>query len=155
MRKLRFIGLDVHKDTIAIAIAEEGSWEPKALGTIPRDVPNERVFSERHAGTQKYRNWLAKQKFDIPCKQCVMDDDLKAVDDATERVKRLSASSHDERSVMIASAGSVASNGKSLVDRVTNHELFEKGWHGGPPINTSAALGLSFAVFRICSDVTS
>lgn len=51
---------------------------------------NERVFGEGRAWTQKYQQWLTKQKFDNPCKQCVMDDYRKAVDDATERVTRLS-----------------------------------------------------------------
>ena len=34
MKKLRFVGLDVHADTIAVAVAEpEG--EVRSLGTIP------------------------------------------------------------------------------------------------------------------------
>ncbi len=33
----RFVGLDVHKDTIAIAIAETGRGEAKILATIPHD----------------------------------------------------------------------------------------------------------------------
>jgi hypothetical protein len=34
MRKIRFIGLDVHADTIAVAVAEP-SGEVRSLGTIP------------------------------------------------------------------------------------------------------------------------
>jgi len=39
MSTLRFVGLDVHKDTIVIAVAEEGQSEAVALATIPHDVP--------------------------------------------------------------------------------------------------------------------
>jgi transposase len=33
----RFVGLDVHKDTIAVAIAETGG-EVRSLGTIPNEL---------------------------------------------------------------------------------------------------------------------
>lgn len=205
MSKLRFVGLDVHKDTIVIAVAEEGPGEAAVLGTYPHDVAkvvkrlvkleadvaqlrvcyeagptgfglcrrlkqagidcvvvapslvpqqagarvktdrrdarrlahflrsgdltavwvpdeqtealrdlersrddaknaervarhqldkfllrNERVFRDGRSWTMKHLAWLKQQKFDDPCKQCVMDDYVKAVEDATERVKRLS-----------------------------------------------------------------
>lgn len=35
----RFVGLDVHKDTIAIAVAEAGREAARALGVIAHDVP--------------------------------------------------------------------------------------------------------------------
>ncbi len=35
--KTRFVGLDVHKDTIVIAVAESGRAEAKVLATIPHD----------------------------------------------------------------------------------------------------------------------
>jgi transposase len=36
----QFVGLDVHKDTIAVAVAEAGSGEPpRDLGEMPHDVP--------------------------------------------------------------------------------------------------------------------
>ena len=35
----RFVGLDVHKDTIAIAVAQDDRSEPAFLATIPHDVP--------------------------------------------------------------------------------------------------------------------
>jgi len=205
MSRLRFVGLDVHKDTIVIAVADEGGSEATALATIPHDVPklikrlsglvadkselrvcyeagptgfgmsrrlkkagiecqviapslvpqqagvrvktdrrdarrlaqflrsgdlvevwvpdektealrdlercrddaknaervsrhqldkfllrNERVYCEGRSWTKKHLAWLKQQKFDEPCKQCVMDDYRKTVEDATERVKRLS-----------------------------------------------------------------
>ena len=204
MSKLRYVGLDVHKDTIVMAVAEEGQSEAKVLGTFPHDVAklikrliklepdvsrlrvcyeagptgfglcrrlkkagiecivvapslvpqqgsrvktdrrdarrlahflrsgdltavwvpdeqtealrdlersrddaknaervarhqldkfllrNERVSHDGRSWTQKHSAWLKQQKFDDPCKQCVMDDYVKAVEDATERVKRLS-----------------------------------------------------------------
>ncbi len=34
----RYVGLDVHAKTIAIAIAEEGRGEPLFLSTIPNDL---------------------------------------------------------------------------------------------------------------------
>ena len=30
-----FVGLDVHKDTIAVAVAKEGTQQPVSLGLIP------------------------------------------------------------------------------------------------------------------------
>jgi transposase len=205
MSTLRFVGLDVHKDTIVIAVAEEGQSEALSLATIPHDVPkllkkivalvtdkkdlrvcyeagptgfglsrrlkaagiecivvapalvpqqvglrvktdrrdarrlahflrsgdltavwvpdektealrdlersrddaknaervcrhqldkfllrNERVYREGRSWTKKHTVWLKQQKFNDPCKQCVMDDYVKAVEDSTERVKRLS-----------------------------------------------------------------
>ena len=39
MSKLRFVGLDVHKDTIVIAVAEEGQGAAVSLATWPHDVP--------------------------------------------------------------------------------------------------------------------
>jgi hypothetical protein len=35
MEKLRFVGLDVHKETIAIAVADERGGDPSTLSTIP------------------------------------------------------------------------------------------------------------------------
>lgn len=39
MENVRFVGLDVHKDTIAVAVAEPGREAPALLGTFPHDVP--------------------------------------------------------------------------------------------------------------------
>ena len=35
MSKVRFVGLDVHADTIAVAVAEAGGGEVRSLGIIP------------------------------------------------------------------------------------------------------------------------
>jgi transposase len=40
MEKLRFVGLDVHKESIAIALTEAGGGEPSVLATIPNDTAN-------------------------------------------------------------------------------------------------------------------
>ncbi len=202
MSKLRYVGLDVHKDTIVMAVAEEGQGEAKVLGAFPHDVAklikrlvklepdvsrlrvcyeagptgfglcrrlkkagidcivvapslvpqqgsrvktdrrdarrlahflrsgdltavwvpdeqtealrdlersrgdaknaervarhqldkfllrNELVYHDGRSWTQKHSVWLKQQKFDDPCQQCVMDDYVKAVEDATERVMR-------------------------------------------------------------------
>jgi transposase len=50
---------------------------------------NDRVYREGRCWTQKHHAWLKQQKFPDSCKQCVMDDYLRAVLDATERVERL------------------------------------------------------------------
>jgi transposase len=38
MENVRFVGLDVHADSIAIAVAEPGRGEPSGLATIPNDT---------------------------------------------------------------------------------------------------------------------
>jgi transposase len=38
MEKVRFVGLDVHADSIAIAVAEPGRGEPAVVAAIPNDV---------------------------------------------------------------------------------------------------------------------
>ncbi len=38
MESVRFVGLDVHADSIAIAVAEPGRGEPSELATIPNDT---------------------------------------------------------------------------------------------------------------------
>ena len=38
MSTIRFIGLDVHKDTIVMSVADAGNAEAKVLGTFPNDV---------------------------------------------------------------------------------------------------------------------
>ncbi len=38
MENVRFVGLDVHVDSIAIAVAEPGRGEPQVLATIPNDT---------------------------------------------------------------------------------------------------------------------
>ena len=35
MSKVRFVGMDVHAETIAVAVAEAGSGEVRSWGTIP------------------------------------------------------------------------------------------------------------------------
>lgn len=37
MSNLRYVGLDVHKDSIVMSVAEPGTAEAKALGTFPND----------------------------------------------------------------------------------------------------------------------
>ena len=38
MGNVRFVGLDVHKESIAIALAEGSGGEPSVLATIPNDT---------------------------------------------------------------------------------------------------------------------
>jgi transposase len=39
MQNVRFVGLDVHADSIAVAVAEPGRDEPLLLGAFPNDTP--------------------------------------------------------------------------------------------------------------------
>jgi len=50
---------------------------------------NDRAYRDGREWTAKHLDWIRKQKFDDPCRQCVHDDYVKAVDDAKERIKRL------------------------------------------------------------------
>lgn len=43
----KFVGLDVSKDTIAVAVADEGREAPRYLGTIPHDLGAVRKILER------------------------------------------------------------------------------------------------------------
>ena len=46
-KELRFLGLDVHAQNIAIALAEGGGGEPRTYGTIPNDLHAlEKVFTK-------------------------------------------------------------------------------------------------------------
>ena len=36
---IRFVGLDVHRDSIAIAVAQRDGQPAESLGTVPNDVP--------------------------------------------------------------------------------------------------------------------
>jgi len=38
MEKVRFVGLDVHKESIAIAVADSDGFPPLAVATIPNDT---------------------------------------------------------------------------------------------------------------------
>lgn len=40
MREIRFVGLDVHKDSIAIALADDDGQAPEDVATVPHDVPS-------------------------------------------------------------------------------------------------------------------
>lgn len=50
---------------------------------------NDRVYREGKEWTLKHLTWIRQQKFDNACRQCVLDDYVKAVEDATARVKQL------------------------------------------------------------------
>jgi transposase len=50
---------------------------------------NERIYRGGTEWTIKHLDWIRQQQFDDRCKQCVLDDGVKAVEDATARVKRL------------------------------------------------------------------
>ena len=50
---------------------------------------NDRAYRDGTEWTAKHMVWVRQQKFDDACRQCVMDDYVKAVEDATARVKQL------------------------------------------------------------------
>ena len=47
-RKVEYVGLDVHAETISIAVAEAGSREPaRSVGTIPNEMSKLRKALEK------------------------------------------------------------------------------------------------------------
>ena len=50
---------------------------------------NDRAYRDGREWTAKHMVWVRQQKFDDACRQCVLDDNIKAVDDASARVKQL------------------------------------------------------------------
>ena len=162
MTKVRYVGLDVHKESIVIAVADEGREEARDVGEFPADwhslqkqlrrlerggyelrlcyeagptgfelhrrlveagyenqvvapslVPvkaGERIKTDRRDArklarclrqgrrftdgsnwTQRHLAWIRRQTFEHEAHRRVLRDDLKAVEDAMERVARLTA----------------------------------------------------------------
>src|ERR1700686_2358200 len=54
MSKLRFVGLDVHAETIAVAVAEEGG-EVRGLGIIPNRLESVRKMIAKLGGAGKLK----------------------------------------------------------------------------------------------------
>jgi transposase len=54
MSKVRFLGLDVHADTIAVAVAEPNG-EVHSLGTIPNRIESIRKFIRKHGPAEQLR----------------------------------------------------------------------------------------------------
>ncbi|MBL8820760.1 MAG: IS110 family transposase [Planctomyces sp.] len=50
---------------------------------------NDRIYRDGKEWTVKHMRWIRQQKFEDACRQCVLEDNIKAVDDATVRVKDL------------------------------------------------------------------
>ncbi len=55
MNSLRYVGLDVHKETIAVAVAEEGRAAPTSMGTIPNDPAAVRKLIRQLGGRARLR----------------------------------------------------------------------------------------------------
>ena len=85
MSNVRYIGLDVHKDSIMMSIVESGDSEAKNAERTARHqlskflLRNDRMHRDGKEWTAKHMIWGRNQKFDDACRQCVMDDDIKAV----------------------------------------------------------------------------
>jgi transposase len=72
-------GLDVHADSIAVAVAEHGrAGEVRSLGTI-----------------LEHLEWVRAQRFEHPAQQATMVDHLGEVDHVMERIRRLEAAIDD------------------------------------------------------------
>ena len=54
MKKVRFIGLDVHAETIAVAVAEPGG-EVRSLGVIPNRPESIRTLVKKLEPTESLR----------------------------------------------------------------------------------------------------
>jgi transposase len=55
MSKIRFVGLDVHADTIAVAVAEAGNGEVRSLGVIPNQREQIRKLVRKLGPAQQLR----------------------------------------------------------------------------------------------------
>ncbi len=62
MSKLRFVGLDVHAETIAVAVAEAGG-EVRSLGIIP-NRPGIGAEDDRQAGAGREAEMLLRSRSD-------------------------------------------------------------------------------------------
>jgi len=111
MSNVRFVGLDVHADTIAVAVAE-ADGEVRSLGTIPNRLEEDAKqdqhrarhrlskFLLRHgkrppqtvkkSWTLKYMTWIQEQvKFAQPALETTLLDYVHEVDHMAERIERL------------------------------------------------------------------
>jgi transposase len=55
MNSLRYVGLDVHKESIAVAVAEEGRAAPTSMGTMPNDPAAVRKLIRQLGGRARLR----------------------------------------------------------------------------------------------------
>ncbi len=55
MNSLKYVGLDVHKETIAVAVAEEGRAAPTSIGTIRNDPAAVRKLIRQLGGRARLR----------------------------------------------------------------------------------------------------
>src|SRR5437016_2356642 len=104
----RFVGLDVHAETIAVAVAESGG-EVRSLGTIPnaREAAKKDQLRARHrlgkfllrqgrraptgskAWGVKHRAWLQTIRFAHAAQDATLLDYLTEIDHAADRIVRL------------------------------------------------------------------
>ena len=73
-----YIGLDVHKDTIAVAVAMPGRYEPVYRGELAHR-----------------RGSLEEQRFERPVQQVVFQEYVDTAEQATARVAALEAQMHE------------------------------------------------------------
>jgi hypothetical protein len=74
MKKVRVLGLDVHADTIAVAVAEsEGNCRRKVFWIDADALPGSLIKAEFHLHTQPDRNSLPVfgRSFELPVPQCL------------------------------------------------------------------------------------
>ena len=55
MNSLRYVALDLHKETIAVAVAEEGRAAPTSVGTIRNDPAAVRKLIRQLGGRARLR----------------------------------------------------------------------------------------------------
>ena len=120
----RFLGLDVHADTIAAAYADEGrdgeleslgviANEPGAVRRLVQKLGSKRLRACYEAGPTGYTlywqlaelgipcdvvayvEWIRAQRFEHGAQQATLVDYLSEVDHASERIKRLEAAIDD------------------------------------------------------------
>lgn len=98
MSKIRFIGLEVHADTLAVAVAEPNG-EVRSIGVIPNRLEAVRKTGgkARQATTDIKKKWTAKYMtwlhdhvhFEPPALAATLADCVQEVHHAGERIPRL------------------------------------------------------------------
>ena len=99
-----FVGLDVHKDSVAIAVAHAGRAEPRFVGTCGPQLQellkamclrHGKPFPGKTSWGAAHERFLARVVFDHSAQQIAFAEYREAVREAHERVERITAALRD------------------------------------------------------------